>query len=193
MALQARLADLKREREAVVKRLERIGPPHPANAAASNMRRCVRVECLSVCLCVLGTLAFGPKLIKCARVYGVGPVRPVVTLNRHPPHNPQPTHSGPAPEGRRDGGLLARLGGKRGRDDDNDGGGGNGRRGRSRSRSRSRGRGRDRDREGEEGGPPRSRRRLASAVGAPDAGVAAGTWEEVGGWVCRKRGGGEMR
>lgn len=102
---------------------------------------------------------------------GAAPVRHIVTLNRPPP---TPRFSGPAPEGRRDGGLLARLGGKRGRDDDNDGG--NGPRGRSRSRSR----GRDRHREGGEGGPPRSRRRLASAVGAPDAGVAAGTWEEVG-------------
>lgn len=102
------------------------------------------------------------------------PARP---FNRLPhKHTYTYTHndSGPAPEGRRDGGLLARLGGKRGRMDDDDAddamGGGRGRRGRSRSRSR-----------GEEGdGRPRSRRRLASAVGAPDAGPA-GTWEEVRG------------
>lgn len=56
-ALQARLADLKREREAVDRRLERIGPPHPANpgAASSAMRRCGSV---CACVCVLGALAF---------------------------------------------------------------------------------------------------------------------------------------
>lgn len=43
-ALQARLADLKRERSAVDQRLEKIGAPHPANpGAVAPMRRCVFV------------------------------------------------------------------------------------------------------------------------------------------------------